>query len=356
MAEDLGDRTEEASARRLSEARERGQVARSTDFSAAIILAAAVTLLWFLAGGVFSGMADLLRHGLSDQSLGLTPDTGAIIPELTLVMAQMARHVVPFMVIIAAVALAGAIYQVGWHVSATPLEPKWSRLNVVTGFKNLLGKRALVKGGLDLLKFVIVGSAVYFIISDEYESIAAVVNLDLAAGVMLSLDIIMRIVIWILVILIILGIIDLIYQQARFKKDLRMTKQEVKDERKSSEGDMEVKARRMKIARQIAMQRLALDVPKADVIVTNPTHFAVALKYDAGSMRAPKVLAKGADYLALRMRYIATSAGVPIVERPPLARALYQNIEVGKEIFPEHYEAVAEVLAYVYRLERRAAS
>lgn len=348
MAEDLGDRTEEASSRRLSEARERGQVARSTDFSAAVVLAAAVTLLWFLAGRVFSGMADLLRHGLSDQSLGLTPDTGALVPELTLVMAQMARLVVPFMVIIAAVAMAGAIYQVGWHVSATPLEPKWSRLNVITGFKNVLGKRALVKGGLDLLKFVIVGSAVYFIIRDEYESIAAVVNLDLAAGVLLSLDILKRIVIWILVILIILGIIDLIYQQARFKKDLRMTKQEVKDEHKQADGDPVVKARMRSLARDRQRKRMIAQVPRATVVITNPTHYAIALRYVREEGGAPLVVAKGQDLIALKIREIATQHGIPIVEDKPLARSLYDKVQVDQLIPPEFYKAVAKIILYLF--------
>jgi len=151
-------------------------------------------------------------------------------------------------------------------------------------------------------------------------------------------------------------VVDLLYQRWQHTEDLKMTKQQVKDERRSSEGDPEVKSRRFQMAREIIRQRLGAAVPEADVVVTNPTHFAAALKYDSDEMAAPRLVAKGADHLAMQIRLIAVAHGVPIVERPPLARALYRNVEVGQEVPSDLYEAVAEVLAYVYRLEGRAAS
>jgi flagellar biosynthetic protein FlhB len=151
--------------------------------------------------------------------------------------------------------------------------------------------------------------------------------------------------------MLIIGVADYMYQRWQYTQDLKMTRHEVTDERKSMEGDPEIKARRFRMARQMALQRVNQAVPKADVIVTNPTHFSVALRYDAETMAAPRVVAKGVDFLAMRIRQIAMTHGVPIVERPPLARALYYGVEVGRDVPAEHYQAVAELLAYVYRLD-----
>jgi flagellar biosynthetic protein FlhB len=155
---------------------------------------------------------------------------------------------------------------------------------------------------------------------------------------------------WILAVLLVLGVLDYLYQKFKHTRDLRMTKQQVKDEMRQSEGDPEVKRRRMRIQRQIAQQRIASAVPKADVIVTNPEHLAIAIQYDESRMNAPKVVAKGADFMALQIRLIAMKHGIPIVERKPLARALYKEVAVNQEVPPEFYKAVAEILAYVYRL------
>ena len=356
MAEDLGERTEDPTARRLEEAREKGQVARSADLSAVVVLAAALCLLLALAQWMFAGSADLLRAALSPEFTTASMTTGTLIPDLLQTLTHAAKMALPAMLTFMLVAFVGGVSQVGWHLTAAPLEPKWSKLNPISGVKNVIGPKALVKGGIDLLKFILVGTVGAMIIRGDWDQITAMANLDILSGLIVAAELIRELAIWIIAVLVVLAIVDLSYQRFQFKRDQRMTKQQIKEERKSNEGDMDVKARRMKIARQIAMQRLSTAVPKADVIVTNPTHYAVALKYDAEEgMRAPRVIAKGADYLALKMRYLASSSGVPIVERPPLARALYHNVAVGKEIFPEHYEAVAEVLAYVYRLENRAA-
>jgi flagellar biosynthetic protein FlhB len=354
MAEDLGERTEQPTERRLDEAREKGQVARSADLSAAVILTSVVFASLAFAEFAFSGMGNLLRFSLSDASLGRGYSAAALVPELTLSFFEAARVAVPVMTILAVAALMGALVQVGWHISPQALEPKWSKLNVLTGFKNLFGKKAAVKGGLDLMKFALVAAVVVFVVRGQHREVLALANLDLYSGIAHAAILVRELALWVLAVLIVLGLADFYYQRWQHRADLKMTKHEVKEERRSNEGDLEMKARRMRMARQIAMQRLGSSVPTADVVVTNPTHYAVALKYDAdapGGARAPKVVAKGADFLALKMRYLAAGAGVPIVERPPLARALYNEVAVGKEIHPAHYEAVAEVLAYVYRLE-----
>ncbi len=158
-----------------------------------------------------------------------------------------------------------------------------------------------------------------------------------------------------LALLLTIGLIDFFYQKWQHGQDLKMTKHEVKDERRSMEGDPKLKSKRFQMAREIALQRINSAVPKADVIITNPTHYSVAIRYDAATMKAPKVVAKGVDYLAMRIREVGRTHSIPIVERPPLARGLYASVEVGQEVSPEFYQAIAEILAFVYRLETQAA-
>lgn len=357
MAEDLGERTEDPTPRRLSEARAKGQVAKSADLSSAILLSGVVLLLLTFLPWIMRSLATMMRFNLDERTLGAPPTVGRIGPDLMLTAIEAARIVVPVMLLMAFIALVGNIAQIGLKLSTRALEPKWSNFNIVKGLGKLVSKRAWIKGSIDLAKFLLIGAVVAMIISGDAPMIIALPMLPLEAAVAVAADLIRDLAIWVLAILILLGLIDFRYQKWQHSKDLRMTKHEVKDEFRSSEGDTDTKARRLKMARQIAMQRLQQDVPQADVIVTNPTHYAVALKYDTKrGMRAPKVVAKGADFLAMKIRYIAAAHGVPIVERPPLARALYNEAVVGREISPAHYEAVAEVLAYVYRLEGRMAS
>ncbi len=357
MAEDLGERTEEPTERRRSDARERGQVARSADLSAAVLLFAAIALSVVLAEFMLKGLASLVRHTLGSDMLGTGVTPGSLAPDLRLSVYEAARVALPAMLILTMIALGGSVSQVGLAFSMQPLEPRPERLNAVRNLSRLVNTRALVKGLLDLFKMLAIAGIAWTVITADYSRLASLANTDLTAGVVEVAKMSRDLALWIVALLLILGIIDFRYQRWQWLKDLRMTRQEVKDERKASEGDPDVKARRLRLARQVALQRIGLHVPKADVVVTNPTHFAVALKYDPQSrMRAPKVIAKGADYLALKIRYVAAAAGVPVVERPALARALYAQVPVGKEIPPEQYEAVAEVLAFVYRMESRSAA
>lgn len=357
MAEDMGEKTELPTDHRRSEAREKGQVARSTDLSAAVLMTAVVILMILFAQPLIEGMIALMRHSLSEETLGAGITPARLRPDITLTFAEAARLTAPIMALMVLVATLAMIHQVGFKLSMKALEPKWDKLNFVKNLNKLVNKRSLVKAGLDLLKLAVIGTVVLIIVRTDTDELIGLANLGLVDGLIVGATLVRDLALWVLAILIILGILDFAYQKWQHTQDLKMTKHEVKDERKSTEGDLETKARRLKMARQIAMQRLGIDVPKADVIVTNPTHYAVALKYDADSgMNAPRVIAKGADFLALRIRYIAAAHGVPIVERPPLARALYRDVKVGREISAEHYEAVAEVLAYVYRLDRKLAS
>ena len=355
MAEDLGEKTEDATPKRMTEAREKGQVPRSADLSAAIALSAAAILLRVFGADLLGGMGSYLRSALEPGSLGLGVDPARVGGTIRLAVAMGLRLLVPVLLVMAFVAVVEQVAQVGWNVTVEPLMPKLERLSPAKGIKNMFSRRSLVKGIVNLAKLGLIGSVAILVVHGAEHQIVATPALTAIGAMLLAARLVTDLALWVLAVLLAIGLIDRSYQVWQHKHDQRMSKQEVKDERKGAEGDPETKARRQRIAREIMRQRLRAAVPQADVVVTNPTHYAVAIKYDSETMDAPKVVAKGADHLALQIRLIASGAGVAIVERPPLARALYRAVEVGREVPVEWYEAVAEVLAYVYRLEGRLA-
>jgi flagellar biosynthetic protein FlhB len=245
--------------------------------------------------------------------------------------------------------------QIGWLFSPKAAQPKASKLNPISGFRRVFGLSGLVKAILDSLKVLIVAVVAVFTVEQHIHRIAVMPYLSLLECLATAGSLLLDLALRVLVVLLFLGVIDYAYQRWKHGQDLKMTKQQVKDEMKQTEGDPDVKRRRMRMQQQIAMQRLSAAVPTADVVVTNPEHIAVAIRYDADAMSAPKVVAKGADYLALRIRQLALRYEIPVIERKPLARALYKQVAVGQEIPPDFYAAVAEVLAYVYRLSGKMA-
>ncbi|MGP1271901.1 MAG: flagellar biosynthesis protein FlhB [Phycisphaerales bacterium] len=353
MAE-LGEKTEQPTTRRLAEARSRGKVPKSQDLSGVIsLLAAALTLLLF--GGVIAGrMHDMLVRSLDPAGSGFGAGMDAVWTQIHMVARDAAWALLPVMgVMFVGVALANFI-QVGPLVTFKPLTPNLNKLSPLAGFKRIFGVKGLVKAGTNILKLAAVLVVAVIVIVRHEEELVQLAVLAPTQAAMVTVRVLAEVLAWLLFLLLVIGVVDWMFQRWQHRQELKMTKQEVKDELKMMEGDPELKRRRMQIAQGIAMQRMSHDVPEADVVVTNPTHFSVAIRYDA-SWRAPKVTAKGADHMAFRIRQIAIGSGVPIVERPPLARALYWGTEPGDEISPEHYEAVAEILAYVYRLDGRAA-
>ncbi|MFT3686088.1 MAG: EscU/YscU/HrcU family type III secretion system export apparatus switch protein [Phycisphaerales bacterium] len=239
--------------------------------------------------------------------------------------------------------------------SVEALEPKLERLNPMEGLQRMFGRKNLVRGGMSTLKLFFALGVVGLITSAKADRFAALPNLEFGAALGMMVRLVMEIVAWLLGLLFVLGVTDYLFQRWQMLQDLKMTKQQIKDERKETDGDAEIKSRIQRIGRQIAMGQLKRDVPKADVIVTNPTHYAIALKYDPVTMAAPKVVAKGVDFMAFRIRELAIAANVPVVEKPELARALYKHAKVGHPIDTKFFQAVAEVLAYVYRLQGKAA-
>ena len=352
MAEELGEKTEEPTERRLDEARRKGQVPKSTDLTGSVQLVIA-TLIVLLVGWLSAErFASMIRSMVDPVALGDPILQEGLAPAIRNATWSSLEIVVPaaLLMFVATAIAAGA--QVGWVWSSDPIQPKLSRLNPLEGAKRLAKLRNFVRSGIGVCKLVMVLGLAYLVIRSRSEDLAMLPMLGLGQMLLVAGSVLVDLLLWVLALLLILGILDFMYQKWQHKKDLRMSKQEVKDERKNMDGDPEIKARQMKTMQKFAMQRMGQSVPQADVIVTNPTHFSVAIKYE-DDWGAPRVTAKGADHLAFRIRHLATSAGVPIVERPPLARALYWGTEIGSAIAPEHYEAVAEVLAYVYRMDGR---
>ena len=351
MAEDKDSRTEAPTPRRRNEARAGGQVATSQDLAASALLIGGLVMLRILGPDIWGRLLSIYRTSLSGPNAA---DRDQLIPLATAAAVEMFKMVAPFMVVL--VLLAGVVLyaQVGMLWTLKPLTPNIKKLDPIAGLGRIFSARSVVTAFMNIGKLVLVIGAAYLAVRDIADQIVFALSLEHLAIFGLAARLVFRVGIILGVVLLVLALIDYAYQRYRHEKDLKMTKEEVKDEMRSMEGDPIVKRRRREVQLQLAYQRLKHDVPQADVVVTNPTHVAVAIRYDAERMAAPKVIAKGADYMALRIRQIAAAAGVPIVERPPLARTLYDVVEVGQEIPERLYQAVAEILAYVYELTGRS--
>lgn len=354
-SDEMGEKTEDPTFKRLSEARTKGQVAKSQDLSAAITLLAAVAIFAGLGPFIAKRMMTVTRGGL--ESFASADAINLLLVED--IIRDIARSALfatlPVMVLMFIAAALANVSQIGLMFSPKALELKLERISPIAGTKRLLSKRSLFKTGINLVKLVVMVTVSVLVLITQAERVLGMPGLTVLTGMLETLRLLAELAIILVLLLLVMGLIDLIYQQWQHKQDLRMSKHEVKEERRSMEGDPQIKGRRARMMHEIASQRAQAEVPRADVIVTNPTHYSVALRYDSASMRAPRVVAKGVDHLALRIRLIARTHGVAIVERPPLARGLYFGVDVGREVPAEFYEAVAEVLAFVYRVEQDAA-
>lgn len=354
MAEDLGEKSEQATPKRKQDARDEGNVAKSADLSGALLLLGATIGLWLLTGPMLGWGRDTLEQLLSFGGAGDPYRADDVWALLAHVGAITIRIAAPVLILVWIVALLGNVAQIGILFSPKGLEPKLSKINPLAGFKRIFSMTSVVKASIDSSKVAVVIVIGLLTVAQYKSEIVVLPQLEMRTGMVaigwMLLDLMLRVV----AVLLVLGIIDLIWQIHKHQKDLKMTKQQVKDELKQTEGDPDIKRRRMRMAQMLSAQRINSAVPKADVIVTNPEHISVAIQYDPDSMRAPKVVAKGADYLAMRIRQIARQHHIPVVERKPLARALYKEVGINQEV-PEHlYVAVAEILAYVYKLKKAA--
>jgi flagellar biosynthetic protein FlhB len=355
MAEDLGDKTEAPTPRKLSKAREDGNVAKSVELVSALDLVVAFALIWYFGSLCVELFAEMLRAHLRPVDMLTLTRPG----ELASGMVEAFKQTFPILAValgvLALVSGLGHLAQVQFLFSTKPVEPNIERISPLSGFQRIFGAKNLFRQGLNIIKLALIAVVAVTAASVYFQDFAGLALLDAGDAMRSMVLLIIKIAAWVLAILLILGVADYALQRFQHTRDLRMTKHEIKEEGKDTDGDPEIKARVRKMGRDIAMGQLRREVPKADVIVTNPTHFAVALRYDEGAMAAPVVVAKGADFMAFRIREIAIGSRVPIVEKPELARALYAEAKVGRAIDVKFYQAVAELLAYVYRLKQPAA-
>jgi flagellar biosynthesis protein FlhB len=349
MAEALQDKTEAPTPRRREEARKEGQVGRSSDLPAAVVLLGALILLHVSGRHILGRLIDITRYCLetSDPTRLTAQAAGGV---LGAALRETAGMVLPLMLVVFTAALVACFAQVGVLFTTAPLRPNIDKLNPVTGLSRMFNGRAVVHLLLGIAKMSLLGVLAYVTLKNRVNLLASAASMNQVTIVAVAAELVFTLGVRMAIALLILGIIDYIYQRYRTERDLRMTKEEVREELKRMEGDPMLKRRRREIAMQLTMQRIRSAVPKADVVVTNPTELAIALQYDDTHMTAPKVTAKGAGFIAQRIREIAIENGVPIVERKPLARALYKAVDVGHEVPAQFYKAIAEILAYVYEL------
>lgn len=351
-----GEKTEPATAKKLREARDNGQVCKSKELTSAfdlIVLFLVLKIFVSSIGGnflnVFNYVYKLIPDFLSINAKDFSPQ--AVRGFFAAIFLRMLLMVIPFFIIGFAVTLLVNVLQVGWKVTTKPMKPKLDRFNPLNGFKRIFSKDSLFELLKSILKIFIILYIAYTSIKDHANTIFLLYDMSLNQAIALCGDVIINTGFKISLFYIVIGIADYIYQKHRFREDMKMTKQEVKDEYKNTEGNPEIKGRQRQRMRETSRRRMMQDVPKADVVITNPTHLAVALKYEPEVSRAPVVLAKGEDYLAKKIREAAKENNIQIVENKPLARMLYVNVEIGQEIPPELYQAVAEILAMVYNTQ-----
>lgn len=351
-----GEKTEPATQKRLDDARKEGQVAKSKEISNGMGLLTLFLVLKLWVGnmgiqlmGVFSGIYDMIP-AVTTYWNGTMPqrDTGIVYRQL---LWKVIVIIAPILLLGLLVGFVCNVIQVKWKVTTKPLHPKFSKLNPINGFKKFLSVQSLVELVKSILKILLIVYICYGYLKDKWPILFNLYGVTLMQALQLIAEIVTDLGIRISIFYMLIAAGDFIYQKFKFKNDMKMTKQEIKEEFKQQEGDPAVKGKIRQKMMEVSRRRMMQALPQADVVITNPTHFAVAIKYDPEVADAPIVIAKGEDYLAARIKEAAKEYKIEIVENKPLARMLYANVDVGQAVPPELYQAVAEVLAFVYQLQ-----
>lgn len=349
---DLQEKTEDATPQRREEFRKQGQVAQTRELSSALALFGLSLVIYFM-GRLFVEQFFEIYNDLYTRHILSVLKSGEVVPSLVYAFKKIFLLTLPVYVILFAFGLSSTVIQIGFLFTNETLKLNVNKINPIEGLKRMFSLKAVVEGIKAVFKFSLVGMVIYFVLKSEFKVIPKLIFSDtqvifyyfgsLALKSMLSIGSVM----------LFLAGIDYLFQRFDMEKQMRMTKQEIKEEVKSREGDPLIKARIRKIQKEMANKRMMSDVPKADVIITNPTHLAIAIKYDPTQFAAPVILAKGADQMAKKIRELALEHEIPVVENKPLARTIYKTLEVGQTIPRELFEAVAEVLAYVFKLRKK---
>ena len=352
------DKTEEPIQKKLDDARKEGQVAKSKEIGNCLGLFVFFLVLRFMAGSISNKFIDLFgtvygsMHSVTVYPAGEMPVRAVDIlfrnSLLTILII-----VAPMMIIGYVVAFLGDLVQVRWKPTAKPLQPKLSKINPLKGLKRIFSMNSVVELIKSILKIGLAIPIIYFYIRDKVGLIYSLYEMPLIQAIVLIGTTIIDLGIRVSAVYIIIAAADFGYQKWKFHKDMMMSKQEVKDEYKNSEGDPQIKGKIKRKMMEASRRRMMQKLPEADVVITNPTHYAVAIKYEPAERDAPYVIAKGEAYLAQKIKEVAKEHGVEIVENKPVARALYHNVEIGESVPPELYQAVAEILAFVYHLQGR---
>jgi flagellar biosynthetic protein FlhB len=352
MAEESDqEKTESPSPQRLEKAREEGQVPQSRELGTFVLLMAGGGALWMMAGHLGQTMSGIMRGGLRFEPV-IARDPAYVMAQLSRQFFEAALALSPFFLLLLIAILAAPLLLRGWLFSPKALAPKFNRLNPLSGLKRILSHQGLMELLKAIAKAGLLGTVAVWLIWSNLEAVFSLGTEAPERAVAHMGDLIGKIFLLISGTMVFIVVLDVPYQLWSHHKKLRMSKEELRKEAKESEGDPYLKARIRAQQREMARRRMMAEIPTADVVVTNPTHYAVALKYEEGRMGAPRVVAKGADAVALRIREIAAEHHVPLLEAPPLARALFRHTELGDEIPATLYAAVAEVLAYVFQLRR----
>jgi flagellar biosynthetic protein FlhB len=344
------ERTEEASPRRLEQAREEGDVPRSRELATCTMLLGAGIGMWMFGDNMIHQLSDFLASGLTLERSAIF-DADRLYANIGASLFQLVLAFIPLAVLLMAVALGSPMLIGGWLFSAKALQPNFARMNPISGLSRMLSTTALVELAKAIGKSVLVGIVAWFVISNQLNAMLGLSMEPPKTGAAHLAHLLLVGFIYIVGGLVVIAMIDAPYQMWHYANKLKMTREELRQEAKESDGNPEIKAKIRQQQREMARRRMMSEVPTADVVVTNPTHFAVALKYTEGKMRAPQVVAKGADEVAAKIRELAKEHNVPLLEAPPLARALFRHTDLGDEVPEKLYTAVAEVLAYVFQLK-----
>ena len=353
--QDRDQKTEQATPQRISKAMEEGQVAYSADLIGGLMLAIGAFYFWFVGAWMFGSLGDTIRNRIT-YFQPMIEDPLAISDAISSDVLQTGMLCLGLMLPLFLVALLGGAFQTNFNVSFKAMTLKWDKLSVPAGFKRIFSISSVVRGGFSIGKASIIVGILYYTGRSQFDSMEFVTFNSFQSLMFVMCKILIQASIAIAATLAILGVADFVFQKWKQSEDLKMSIQDIKDEHKENEGDPMVKARLKRLQAEMGRNRMLADVPKASVIITNPTHFAVAVQYDRDSMEAPLVIAKGADFLAKKIIAIAKENGVPVVERKPVARFLYANTNVGNPIPYELYQAVAEIMNYVNRIKRGSAA
>ncbi len=343
------ERTEKATAKRRADFREKGQVAQSKEVHTAVLLSTTL-LFWFFYAPRFWNQLSSLTSGLWNKAGEFTVSPDAIVDLTGFILQKLAFLIGPLLLLVLVISFFSSFLQIGWLFTTKPLIPDIAKLDPIKGAKKFFSKKSLVEVIKSLAKVLLVGAVAYSTVIDKFDGALILVDMDVNQTLLFVGKVAALILLKCCGILIFLAVLDYMFVRWSMEQQMMMTKQETKEEFKEAEGDPHVKSRIRSIQFQIARKRMMAEVPKADVIITNPTHISVALAYRRGEMEAPQVVAKGADHLAMKIREIARENGVPIIENVPVARALHK-VEIGSSIPEEMFKAVAEILAYVYTLK-----